>query len=135
MSSPFLIPQHVADAVIAHAEAEAPNECCGFLAGNDGLITRCYPLINTAESPQTQFESSPNSTFAAAKEMRRLGVQVIAVYHSHPKDAAIPSAQDRERNYSAGVVNVIVSLAAAQPELRAWRIINDSVAEIEICIT
>jgi [CysO sulfur-carrier protein]-S-L-cysteine hydrolase len=135
MLSSLLIPRQIADSVIAHAQADAPNECCGFLAGKNGEIIHWFPLSNAAKSPTTRFESSPESTFATTKEMRRLGVEILAVYHSHPTSIAAPSSTDREWNYSADVVNVIVSLIVQPPQLRAWQIDGEVVAEIEVCIS
>jgi proteasome lid subunit RPN8/RPN11 len=45
---------------------------------------------------------------------------VLAVYHSHPTSAPIPSRTDLERNYSPDVVNLIISLSGSEPETRAW---------------
>lgn len=125
MSFQLLLPRQIYDAMLAQAQAELPNECCGLLAGTlqaDGTIARverCYPLVNEAASP-TEYLSEPRSMFNAIKEMRRLGLVELAVYHSHPTSAPIPSRKDRERNYSPDVVNVIIGLHGLEPEVRAW---------------
>ncbi|HEV3235646.1 MAG TPA: M67 family metallopeptidase, partial [Gemmataceae bacterium] len=80
--------------MIAHAKAELPNECCGLLAGTiirDGSaiqiptrkVAKAYPLINELASPR-EYLSEPRSMLAAEKDMRLQGLQVLAVYHSHP---------------------------------------------------
>jgi proteasome lid subunit RPN8/RPN11 len=126
------LPKSIADEIIAHARRETPHECCGFLAGKNGTATHRFPLMNVADTPQTRFESSPGSTFVAMKEMRQLGVELLAVYHSHPLTPPIPSVTDRNLNYSSPVANVIVSLATEPPTLRGWRIDGDQVVEIGI---
>ena len=45
---------------------------------------------------------------------------VMAVYHSHPTSAPIPSKTDRERNYSTETPNFIISLLSEKPLVRAW---------------
>jgi proteasome lid subunit RPN8/RPN11 len=111
--------------ILTHAAAELPAECCGLLAGtiseggDIGLVTHRFTLVNELASP-TEFLSEPRSMFAAVKAMRAAGVDVLAVYHSHPTGAPIPSRRDRERNYSEGVVNLIVGLATGVPEVRGW---------------
>lgn len=129
------LPESIGNQIIAHAQAEWPNECCGFLAGANGVITHCFPLVNAAAQPRTRFESSPESTFAATRKLRQLGVHVVAVYHSHIDSPAIPSATDRRWNYAPGVVNLIASLAADPPVLRAWNITDTGVVEIGLTYT
>src|SRR5437868_7043237 len=118
----LLIPRPVLTAMLAQAAAELPNECCGLLGGvthDSGrtlLAVTCHPLANAAASP-TEFESEPRSMFAAMRELRRLGLDVVAVYHSHPAAPPVPSRTDLARNWSERVVNLIISLQNAQPEV------------------
>jgi proteasome lid subunit RPN8/RPN11 len=105
--------------MVAHARAELPNECCGLLAGVAGAVTCHYPLDNTLASP-VEYLSSPESMFAADRDMRRRGIEVVGVYHSHPTSAPIPSRKDLERNYCPEVVNFIISLEGPEPAVRAW---------------
>lgn len=126
MSTPFTrleVPRAVYEAMLAQARAELPNECCGLLAGriHDGVgrVELHYPLVNAAADPRL-FESDPGSMLSAHKDMRRRGIDVLSVYHSHPTSAPIPSRTDLERNYSPDVVNLIISLATGEPCVRGW---------------
>lgn len=110
--------------MVAHARAELPNECCGFLAGTvaDGVgtVTQCFPLVNELASP-AEFLTESRSTFQAFRAMRAVGTDVLAVYHSHPTSVPVPSKKDVERNtYGGSVAWVIVGLAGSEPEVRAW---------------
>ena len=119
----LVIPRPVYDAMLAHARAELPAECCGLLAGRVengiGVVTEHYALVNELASP-TEYVSEPRSMFAAHKAMRAAGTDVLAVYHSHPASAPVPSRRDLERNYSEVVVNLIIGLAGDEPEVRGW---------------
>ena len=125
MNDPFrlIIPRPIFEAMLAHAKAELPAECCGLLAGtiSDGLgrATQHLPLVNALTSP-TEYESEPRSMFAAHKAMRVAGTDVLAVYHSHPTSDPIPSRRDRERNYSELVVNLIIGLRTEEPDVHGW---------------
>ena len=133
MSTPFrlLIPRNLYERMVAQAAAELPNECCGLLAGRVvaegaagsevriGRVRACYPLVNAAASP-VEYESEPKSMFAAVRAMEQSGLDVLAVYHSHPTSEPMPSRKDRERNYSEEVVNLIISLSGPEPRVRAW---------------
>jgi [CysO sulfur-carrier protein]-S-L-cysteine hydrolase len=111
--------------MVAHAAAGLPNECCGLLAGRisedgaSGQVTVHYPLTNELRSP-TVFLSDSREMFAAVKDMRQKKTEVLAVYHSHPSSMPIPSKRDLERNYSSGVVNVIIGLVSESPDVQAW---------------
>ena len=39
------------DELIAHARGEAPNECCGMIAGDDGRLTSYSLAANEFASP------------------------------------------------------------------------------------
>jgi proteasome lid subunit RPN8/RPN11 len=67
--------------------------------------------------------------FAAVRDMERRGIEVLAVYHSHPASAAVPSRKDRERNYSPDVVNLIISLQDGTPRMRGWWLTADTATE------
>jgi proteasome lid subunit RPN8/RPN11 len=109
--------------MVEQARAELPNECCGLLAGRldggAGRVVRRYPLVNRLASP-AEYESEPRSILAAVKDMRQEGIDVLAVYHSHPTAGAVPSRTDLERNNWPGVVHLIVGMATGVPEVRAW---------------
>ncbi len=117
------IPRSVYEGMLWHALAERPLECCGLLAGTIregvGEVRMRYPLLNAAASP-VEFESDPASHFSADKDIRRQGLDVLAVYHSHPSSAPVPSRKDLARNWSPNVVNLILALTTTPPTVRAW---------------
>lgn len=120
----LVVPPPLLDAMVAYARAVLPNECVGFLAGTiaDGVavVAQCLPLVNELPSP-TEFYTEPRSVFAAFRAMRAAGTDLLAVYHSHPTSPPVPSRKDVERNtYGPGYPWVIVGLAGAEPEVRAW---------------
>jgi [CysO sulfur-carrier protein]-S-L-cysteine hydrolase len=134
VSGPFrlVIPRAIYVAILAHARAELPAECCGLLAGKVeegvGRVTQHFPLVNALASP-TEFESEPMSRFAAHKAMRAAGTDILGVYHSHPTTDPIPSDRDRERSYDDQVVNIIIGLRRAEPEVRGWWLTADGAHE------
>ena len=128
----LVIPRPLYEAMLTHARAELPAECCGLLAGtiegDIGRVTDHFPLVNALSSP-TEYESESRSRFAAHKAMRANGTEILAVYHSHPSSDPIPSRRDLERNYSEMVVNLIIGLKAAEPDVRAWWLMEDGAQE------
>ena len=94
------------DAIVAQAEREFPNECCGFIIGNDSS-EEVRPIANIqnrkhAEDPKafprdarTAFLMEPKEHLAVLNEIdrRKLGLKIV--YHSHPDHDAYFSATDR----------------------------------------
>ena len=118
--------------MLQHAQVEWPNECCGLLAGvRAGSVLRVealHVLVNEAASP-IEYQSEPRSMLNAVKAMRPFNHEIVAIYHSHPTSAPIPSRTDLLRNYSPDVVNLIMGLQGPEPTLRGWWLSEDAFEE------
>jgi len=123
MSFRLVVPRELYEAMLRQAREELPNECCGFLAGiiagGAGRVTKRYPLVNRLASPK-EYEVRAGEVRAALDDMDRLGIEALALYHSHPTSAPVPSKKDLESAFYEEAVYLIVSLVAAEPEVRGW---------------
>jgi proteasome lid subunit RPN8/RPN11 len=127
------IPSEIYAAMIAHAKAELPNECCGFLVGGD-RIERALPLRNALASP-VAYSVEPKDLLRVQRELRSEGSDVWAVYHSHPTSASIPSVSDLAKNgYGETIPHVIIGMARGEADVRAWILGEVSFREVEIQI-
>jgi len=45
------IPRALLEQIVAQARDEAPNECCGIIAADDGVAVAVHPARNAASSP------------------------------------------------------------------------------------
>jgi [CysO sulfur-carrier protein]-S-L-cysteine hydrolase len=118
------LPVLLLEEVIEQARGELPNECCGLLAGSimDGvwLASARFPIGNDESSPR-QYLSNPGDMLLAFRTIRERGLELLAIYHSHPRSEPVPSQRDIERNtYGESVVHLIVGLGGPQPVVRAW---------------
>ena len=113
----------VLEAIVAHARADAPLECCGLLIGCDEEIEESCAAGNVRGSP-VAFLVDPADHFAAIRRARARGRAVIGAYHSHPRSAAVLSPTDIAEADDPTLVHVIVSLQDAQPDVRAYRIVG-----------
>lgn len=123
-----MIPAAVRRELEAHAEAEAPNEACGFVALRDGTAERFLPADNAAASPY-RFDMRVLDP-ALVIDLEDEGYE-LAVFHSHPTDKAEPSKTDIA---NIGLYEGRPYLILSRPtgELRGWRIQHGQVKEIEI---
>lgn len=117
------------DAMVAHCLREAPLECCGILGGDFPLVSSFHPLRNASAS-ETRYDADPNDLIAAVVALRARRAEILAIYHSHPKWAAVPSKTDLRENHYGAVPRIIVSLLGPVPEVRVWRLDPDSFEEL-----
>jgi proteasome lid subunit RPN8/RPN11 len=125
----LLIPLTIHDAMVAHCLREAPLECCGLLGGTARRVSSFHPLRNASAS-ETRYDADPQDLIEAVVELRRRGAEIVAIYHSHPRWAAIPSRTDLQENHYGDVPRIIVSLLGPTPDVRIWRLEPDSYREL-----
>lgn len=115
------IKKPVIEAVIKHARRDAPLEACGYLAARDGIITASYPLSNVDKSNE-HFSFDPKEQFTAMRDARSKGLDLCAVYHSHPNTPARPSDEDIRLARDPAVLYAIISLAGGKEDIRVFKI-------------
>lgn len=113
------IPQSIFHTIKAQARAEAPNEACGYLAGVDGEVQEIIPMKNADESPE-HFSFNPEEQFAALEKATARGVDLFAVYHSHPATPARMSEEDIRLAYDTSIAYLIYS--SLTDEIRGFKI-------------
>jgi proteasome lid subunit RPN8/RPN11 len=132
--STLKFPRHIYDELISHARAGFPLEVCGILGGQGETIARLWRMTNSDASNE-HFSMLPKEQFAVAKEMRGDGLEMLAVYHSHPESPARPSSEDIRLAHTPGISHVIVSLLnPEEPVLKSFKISAGAVTpgEVEI---
>lgn len=101
-------------AMVAHAEAKFPNECCGAMigsiTGDVKDVTLAQPLENAYSGAQgARYELRPEDLLEADKKARAAGLDLIGIFHSHPDCDAYFSKTDLENScpwYSFVVLSV-----------------------------
>jgi len=120
-------------AIVAHARAEQPNECCGVVVTRDGQAVAVHQLENTAASP-FRFEVDGLTLHRLLTDAEDGGEQLGAIYHSHTRSEAFPSQTDV--NFAAhwpGVEWLIVGLAGeGDPVVRSFLIEDGEVREVSV---
>jgi proteasome lid subunit RPN8/RPN11 len=112
-----------------------PIEACGFMAGNDGKVSRLYPVENVLNSPHAYY-MDPTQQLEAMLDLEERGLEMLAIYHSHPHGPAIPSLSDIAQAAYPDSAYVIISLVdKQQPSFRAFTIVDGRVKEIPYRVT
>ena len=109
--------------IFEHARQTTPFECCGLIGGANDLATSIHRLRNVAGNPETAYEAAPEELFAAQRQMRERGEELLAIYHSHPRSTEpVPSETDVRLAYYPAAIYLIVGLGGAKPIMRGFRI-------------
>lgn len=129
----FLLPAEMAQEIIEHSLAEAPRECCGLIAGADGVAERLYRLHNLAPGTEL-YEIDPQQLLDLEfKTLPAHGWEVVAIYHSHPHSPARPSSTDIALAGWPDAVYLICTLEDREnPGIRGFTIRDGEVSELVI---
>jgi len=126
------LPKKFIDEMIGHARKEAPNECCGIIAGQDGRAVKLFRARNSEASPY-RYNVDPQELFRIYRECDEKGWEFLAIYHSHTASEAYPSPTDVRLAFWPDAYYVLVSLQDPEkPVVRAFRIVDGEVREKEL---
>ena len=117
------------DEMVAHARADAPNECCGMVAARDGEAVAVHRATNIAHSP-LRYVMDPGEQFRIQDEIESAGLDLGAIYHSHTRSEPVPSPTDvnlarfgdSDQPAFPGTLFVIVGVKDDEADVRAWEI-------------
>jgi proteasome lid subunit RPN8/RPN11 len=128
------IPRDILAVMIEQARAEAPVEACGILAGEPPRVSELYKMTN-ADHSSDHFTMAPAEQFKVVREIRASGLQMLAIYHSHPATPARLSAEDIRLALTPGVVHVVLSLQEPdRPCAKAFEVHDGQANEAEVKI-
>jgi proteasome lid subunit RPN8/RPN11 len=115
-----------------HINSEAPLEACGMLAGRNGVVELVLAVKNAAES-KVRFLMEPRAQLRAMQQIEAEGLDLLAIFHSHPKGSSEPSPTDiKEAAYP--VVNIIWSKAGRRWQRRGFWIEVGTVVEVPLTV-
>lgn len=113
-----------------HARVRQPQEACGLLCGRDGRVAWTIGIPNAERSP-FRFRMQPAAQWRAFQRMEAAGLELVGIYHSHPRGPSTPSATDiAECMYP--VAQVILAPINGRWQARAFQIAGGNVTEIHI---
>jgi proteasome lid subunit RPN8/RPN11 len=137
------LPEAIRSAIVAHALAGLPNEACGLVVGDrpaadGGRALRWLALANPAASPY-RYEIEPEDLLRLTIELDEVDEVIWAIVHSHVASPARPSPTDVRQSFYPDALYLIVSLRPEEADpvtgaesVRAWRIVDGAVHEVEI---
>ena len=118
--------------LLDHTHKEEPNESCAILYGNkieeENTVKEIWLTKSSNPSP-IEFTLSAEQTWEMDQKRKELNLEIIGIFHSHPKGEAFPSSTDKKFMQNNPYVWIIYS--GINKNFRAFILESDSV-EIQI---
>lgn len=118
-------------------EGHAPLEACGLLGGRRSgdhyHVEAVIPTRNQLASP-VRFQVDPRDQIEAFNHFEEQGIELVAIYHSHPGGPRHPSPADIAQAYYPGTVQLIWFIEDGSWNCRGFLISDEAYSEVEIKI-
>ena len=129
MNIALKLTQKVEDFIRIHGEEAFPNECCGFLFGNEingRMINLSTRVENSKEGDQRRrFEISPFDYMKAEQFALENNTQLLGIYHSHPNHPAIASVHDLEKAMPYFSYVIVSIMDGKYEDIKSWKLQED----------
>ena len=104
------------EALRAHGEETYPHECCGVLLGKSEAggnhVREIVRAGNTrTDSAHNRYNIAPEELVKIQRQARKLGLDIVGFYHSHPDHPAMWSSTDFAEAHWVGCSYVITAVA------------------------
>jgi len=132
------IPAELVQAIVDHAREGDPNEACGLIIGDrsaadGGVPLRFEATRNKAASPY-RYEIDPDDLLRLTIATDDADEVFWAIVHSHVRSPAYPSPTDVALAQYPDALYLVVSLAADEPALGAFRIVGGAIHSVEVLV-
>ena len=110
-----------------------PEEACGLVGGKEEQASHIFPITNEMHSP-VRFRMLPEEQLKAMLLLEDTGLDLLAVYHSHPSGPAEPSPIDLTEFYYPGVVMIIWFRVQDGWDAKGFAVVGDSILPVSLTI-
>lgn len=121
------IPKMIFKKMVDHVLREAPLECCGMLVGKGRTVHRIYEMRN-ADRSRVSYFMAPEEQLEVFMEIERDGLDLVAIYHSHPHTIPFPSEKDVRLAISSDVAYIIISLKDGGTSVKGFRMSKEAIS-------
>jgi proteasome lid subunit RPN8/RPN11 len=119
--------------MLEHVTQETPLEACGLLGGFHAHVEQVIPITNAAESP-VRFRMDPAEQIQAMFAFEERGLELVAIYHSHPAGPPGPSITDLSEAAYPEAIQLIWFQQATDWVCRAYRYEGGGAVEVSLTV-
>lgn len=130
-------------AMLADCAARRPEEACGLMLSSMGddqtTIRRVVSMENVwpvAEERICRYALDPLAQMRAEQAAVAEGLDLVGIYHSHPRGPAAPSGFDKDRAWPRYTYIIVGFEDSPDPAPRAWVLDADETFQehqIQLC--
>ncbi len=116
-----------------HGRQGDPYEICGLIGGRGGLSEAITAIPNASRTPRIAYEMERQAMVDAIISFQRAGLEVVAIYHSHPASSAEPSPADIwQATWPDSIYLIIGKTDQQEFDIRAWSIHSGKVEPADL---
>jgi proteasome lid subunit RPN8/RPN11 len=93
------LPKVCLERTLFHLRGVMPHEGVGLWLGRAGWVLEVWPLPNIHLRPWEGYLAEGHSLIQALRHGERSGLELVAIFHSHPRGPAQPSETDRTQAF------------------------------------
>ena len=129
---PLFLPTAVRQSIIEDAIRTLPAEAVGLVGGKQNHAQVALPLRNLAG--ERAFLADPYDQFRAERALQSQGLDLLAIYHSHPEGCACLSDVDLALANDWSCIQIVVAIESrtSAARLRGYRIVGAVPSEIPL---
>ena len=128
------ISQALFDEMVAHAHADAPDECCGIIGTRDGEGVALHRATNIHHSP-LKYEIGSDELYRISMALNDDDLEVGIIYHSHTRSDPYPSQTDVNLARYPDAVYVIIGVANGASDVRAYTIRDGEITDADLKVS
>jgi proteasome lid subunit RPN8/RPN11 len=117
--------------LIKLAEELVPGEVCGVIGGENGKAKQIFPIRNISGNP-FRYMMDPEGQVAAFFKIDELGLEIVAIFHSHPHSVPVPSPTDINESTYPDIPHIIIGKEDGEWALKAYLINNQDYTQIKL---
>ncbi len=125
------LPLRLRRQMLRHLRSVLPEEGCGFLAGAQTNAVAVLPVTNHLHS-RVRFVMEPVEMLKAIQWIDEKGLEILAIYHSHPTGPATPSPTDLAEHAYPEAYSIICSRSGSRWRLRGFKMLPAGFEELSI---
>jgi proteasome lid subunit RPN8/RPN11 len=119
--------------MVAHAVADAPDECCGIISSREGEAVEVFQMENIFHTP-FKYQMDGKELYRVVMGIDDAGLDLGIIYHSHTRSEPYPSQTDINLAQYPDAIYVIIGTSTPDPLVKAYTIRDQQVSEAELTV-
>jgi len=124
----LIFPLNCFKELLNHGRSKLPYEACGILSGKNNQVHSIWKLKNEVKSDR-RFFVGKKAIVETLHHIAEKDEVVLAIYHSHPTTAPVPSYIDIKNHLDSEVKMIIVSYKTKNPIVKCYSVQNRAYKE------